>query len=283
MGPVARTIRVWAGRVSECRRPDLLLSALRFSRERRRLLSFATGEPADVIDGYIREIEDDREFLDPLRSSLARATSYTARAVDFMMTGASGSVFFNEVALYALVRARRPAMMIETGGTPGKSSAFILRAMMRSGTGHLHTIDLPPPASGAARIPRGQYHESRPAGLGANWIVDPALRARQTLHLGSSRDVLPGLLSSIGSLDIFLHDSDHSYENMTWEFERGLPALGPHGLLVSDDVLANTAFPDFCRREALVGASVFNLGIARRPQPRSHASGSAPQDSRRRS
>lgn len=265
MSPVARTLRVWAGRASECRRPHLLLSALRYDRERRRMLSFATGEPAEVIDGYIREIEDDRDFLDPFRASLARATSYTPRAVDFMMTGASGSVLFNEVALYALVRARRPAMMIETGGTPGKSSAFILRAMSRNGTGHLHTIDLPPPASGAARIPRGRYHDSRPAGLGANWIVDDALRVRQTLHLGRSRDILPALLPSIGSLDMFLHDSDHSYENMTWEFGCALPALGPNGLLVSDDVLANSSFVDFCRHEALAAASVFNLGIARRP------------------
>lgn len=264
MSPIARSLHVWASRARECRRPSLLLSALRFSRARRRMLCFATGAPADAIDAYIREIEDDREFLDPLRASLARATSYTPRAVDFMMTGASGSVFFNEVALYAMVRARRPAMMIETGGTPGKSSAFILRAMMRNGSGHLHTIDLAPPLSSDARIARGSYHESVPAGLGSNWIVDAALRGRQTLHLGPSRELLPPLLSSIGSLDIFLHDSDHSYENMMWEFETAMPALGAHGLLASDDVLANASFPDFCRREGLASESVFNLGMARR-------------------
>ncbi len=37
----------------------------------------------------------------------------------------------------------------------------------------------------------------------------------------------------------------------------------PGGLLVSDDILANTAFSDFCRRESLESRGVYNLGVAR--------------------
>lgn len=213
---------------------------------------------------YVEEIEDDEEFLLPFRAALASATSYIPRAVDFMMTGQSGSVLFNEVALYALVRALRPSVVVETGGTPGKSSAFILRAMMRNGAGHLFTIDLPPPVSATPRIPREQYHESRPAGAGSNWVVQEPLRTRQTLRIGPSQEILPSVLASLETVDLFLHDSDHSYANMMWEFETAWPKLGPRGVLVSDDVRANRAFADFCRRKSLLSATVFNLGVARR-------------------
>jgi len=49
---------------------------------------------------------------------------------------------------------------------------------------------------------------------------------------------------------------------MIWEFENAWPRIGPMGLLVSDDVLANEAFADFCRKESLASATVFNLGVA---------------------
>jgi predicted O-methyltransferase YrrM len=259
-----RALQVWARRARECRHPVLLASAVRHGMLRLRLLEFATGQPRDVLGGYIREIEDDEAFLQPFRAALARATTYTPRAGDFMMTGESGSVLFNEVALYALVRARRPLVVVETGGTPGKSSAFILQAMMRNGTGHLFTVDLPPPESATSRIPRERYHDVRPAGTGSNWVVPAPLRGRQTLRIGPSHQVLPPLLASLDAVDLFLHDSDHSYAHMYWEFETAWPRVGPTGLLVSDDVLANDAFADFCRKESLASRTVFNLGVARR-------------------
>jgi len=64
--------------------------------------------------------------------------------------------------------------------------------------------------------------------------------------LGDSRDLLPRLLKDLdGSVDVFFHDSDHSYTHMMWEFSTVSPFLSQGGLLVSDDVAGNTAFWDF--------------------------------------
>ena len=178
------------------------------------------------------------------------------------MSGRSGSVFFNEVTLYAMMRALRPMVVVETGGTPGKSTAFMLRALERNGIGHLYTIDLPPvPQTMLNR--REAYHELRPAEAGSNWIVPDWLRNRHTLLLGRSSDHLPTLLAKLDRVDIFLHDSDHSYQNMMWELETVWPKVKQGGLLVSDDVLANSSFFDFCRKESLISTHVFNLGVAR--------------------
>ena len=47
------------------------------------------------------------------------------------------------------------------------------------------------------------------------------------------------------SIDMFLHDSSHSYQHMLWEFRQFWPRLRDGGLLVSHDVQMNAAFPEF--------------------------------------
>lgn len=275
MNVTSRDLRVWARRMRECRNPLLWASALNYDLKRLRALEFATGIPSDQLQVFMREIEDDADFVREIQTSLATWTSYRPRAIDFMMTGqtkglsveltpgSAGSVFFNEVSMYAIVRARKPAVMVETGGTPGKSTAFILRAMERNGCGALYTIDLPPNAAGEENATgRGQWHQQMPRGLTSNWVVPSALRARHTLLLGKSSEQLPPLLDRSKTIDIFQHDSDHSYENMTWEFQTAWPVIKPGGLLISDDVLDNTSFFDFCRSKEAACLNVFNLGVA---------------------
>jgi predicted O-methyltransferase YrrM len=263
MPTLGRDLRVWTQRAGECRHPLILGSALLRCAQRRRLLAFATGRPASETGTYVREVEDDAPFLAEVRGALARWTTYTPRAVDFILPRRWGSVFFNEVTLYALVRALRPDTVVETGGTPGKSTAFILRALDRNRRGHLYTIDLPPPATARSVVDRGAWHAERPEGLGSGWAVPDWLRARHTLLLGPSEERLPGLLARLGRLDLFFHDSDHGYANMRAEYEAVAARLGPGGALVSDDVLANRAFFDFCAERRLGHARVYNLAVAR--------------------
>jgi hypothetical protein len=261
-----RSLGRWAERARECRNPIRLATAVTNASRRLDQIAFATGWSRRACRILVGEIEEDEAFLGPLRARLAERTTYKPRAVDFILASEGGSVFFNEVTLYALVRALRPGSVVETGGTPGKSTAFMLRAMERNAHGRLVTVDLPPPGAGApGRIARGRYHEELPEGTGSNWVVPNELRSRHTLVLGDARQKLPEVFAGLGHVDLFLHDSDHSRGHMTWEFESAWKALAPGGLLVSDDILANTAFGDFCRRESLESRSVFNLGVARVP------------------
>jgi hypothetical protein len=71
------------------------------------------------------------------------------------------------------------------------------------------------------------------------------------LILGDARIELPALLERLGSVDIFFHDSDHSYEHMVFEFESTLPYLTKKGILLSDDVDKNEAFSQFTRKHKM--------------------------------
>ena len=256
---------MWMRRALECRNPLILVNALRFDQRRLELLRFCARLTFSEIRVLLQEIEEDRVFLKLVRDKLSRHTHYSPRAIDFMLVDHSGSVFFNEVAMYVIVRALRPETLIETGGTPGKSTAFILRAIHRNGSGHLYTIDMPPTVVQTAQLQVDEsYHEALPTGVAAGWVVPEQLKSRHTHLLGSSREHLPEVLNQLQTIDVFLHDSDHSYENMTWEFQTAFPALGDNGLLLSDDVRANDAFDDFCRMRQLSSRQVYNLGAARR-------------------
>ncbi|MBI3760534.1 MAG: class I SAM-dependent methyltransferase [Chloroflexi bacterium] len=256
--------RYWAGELGS-RNPILLANAARLDRERIAMLARVSGWREDEARAVIREIEHDAAFLDPLREGLSAGTDYRPQQADFRLFNRWGSMFFFPVALYALVRLLRPEVVVETGGTPGKSSAFILRALARNDSGRLITIDLPPrPTAADVPVAAGKFHESLPPGQGAGWIVPAALKSRQALKLGKSVDLLLPALDEAGGADLFIHDSDHSYENMLWEFETVWPRLRSGGVLFSDDIISNSAFDDFCRGRGLNCERLVNVGMIRK-------------------
>jgi predicted O-methyltransferase YrrM len=156
--------------------------------------------------------------------------------------------------LYAIVRATTPRVMIETGVASGLSSAHILRALDRNGNGTLHSIDLPNVQEGSV-LPQGRT---------SGWIVPDSLRGGWQLQLGDSRELLPRLLETLDRIDVFLHDSDHSYEAMLFEFEQAYPKLEPGGLVLSDDTHLHAAWDDFCANYGLRPGRVGHLGVTRK-------------------
>jgi predicted O-methyltransferase YrrM len=186
---------------------------------------------------YRRELRDDREFQ-----------AHLARCLEEIRYGFAGLA-----QLYAVVRAAKPAVVVETGVASGMSSAHILRALEANGFGTLYSLDLPNVQEGSI-LPQGRT---------TGWIVPAALHGRWNLQLGDTRELLPKLLDSLGRVDLFLHDSDHSYEAMSFEFERALPKIAPGGLLMSDDSHLHTAWDDFCARHGLRPTRVEHLGVTR--------------------
>jgi predicted O-methyltransferase YrrM len=129
---------------------------------------------------------------------------------------------------YLMCRLLEPAVVVETGVAYGVSSAFILRALEENGRGVLHSVDLPPL--------RREYESFWGVG------VDRAHERRWKLHRGSSVRVLPRLLEELETVDLFVHDSLHTYRNMRREFEAVWPHLRTGGALIADDVERNRAF-----------------------------------------
>ncbi len=126
------------------------------------------------------------------------------------------------IALYLIVRILQPSRIVETG--VGRSTCFMLQALEDMGQGELYSIDINP--SVALLIPR-------------------KLTARWRFVIGSSRHVIPQLLQQLGYINIFFHDSDHSYENMLFEFKTAWPSIVKGGILLSHDTDLNTAFNEF--------------------------------------
>jgi predicted O-methyltransferase YrrM len=152
------------------------------------------------------------------------------------------------IYLYAILRTLKPKVAVETGVANGFSTAFALLALEKNGGGDLYSIDYPR-SFGEESLHEGMGSVGVPAEHEPGWLVPEHLRERWTLRLGRSQDELPPLLESLGAIDFFLHDSEHSYECMRFEFTSAWPALREGGVLVSDDVNSTAAFPEFAREQ----------------------------------
>ena len=75
--------------------------------------------------------------------------------------------------------------------------------------------------------------------------VGGRFRARWSYMRGSSKRRLPGILSNLGQIDIFIHDSLHSEQNVRFELDRAFAALRLGGAIVVDDIDANWGFRTF--------------------------------------
>jgi predicted O-methyltransferase YrrM len=162
--------------------------------------------------------------------------------------------------LYAVARLLRPELVVETGCFTGWDSAVLLHAMERNGRGRLVSIDLPATEGRFSQLVPGS---GLPPGASAGFLVPAAYRHRWTLVVDDVRAALPGLLASAGPVDLFYHDSDHSYDHMLWEFRAAWPHLAAGGVLVSDDISWNPALWDFARqvgRRPVIHRNTPNVG-----------------------
>ncbi len=146
--------------------------------------------------------------------------------------------------LYAATRLLRPKVVVETGCFTGWDSAVILQALHRNDEGHLYSIDLPARTGQFSQVGPGS---GLPIGCQPGFLVPEAFKDRWTLTIGNVRQELPPLLEKLGQVDLFYHDSDHTYVHMMWEYTTVWPYLAERGLLVSDDIAWNTAFWDFAK------------------------------------
>ncbi len=175
------------------------------------------GRAADVLDEpALNEVEENtRRLLEDMRREDPSSLRWAA---DSLLAP----------CCYLMCRVLEPNVVVETGVAYGVSSAFILRALEENGRGVLHSVDLPPL--------RREYE--RFWGM----AVDKTLEGRWKLHRGSSARILPRLLDELETVDLFVHDSLHTYRNMRREFEAVWPHLRAGGALIADDVERNRAF-----------------------------------------
>jgi predicted O-methyltransferase YrrM len=209
-----------------------------------RFLAQITGERVSRIRKFIDEPAHTPDFLRHVSEC-----EKTLRTTRFE----SADLYAKKVLIqYAIVRALRPETIVETGVANGVSSAHMLLALHKNRQGTLHSIEI----GDSTYLPMGRE---------PGWVVPDWLRGRWKFHLGDVRQILPQLALELPSLDLFTHDSLHTYEHMKFEFEQALPLLRPGGILVADDALWNEAFWDFARAERVPYAQILHgVGVLRK-------------------
>jgi predicted O-methyltransferase YrrM len=181
-------------------------------------LSRTTRVPETTLEEYVQELGRDHELHQWLREALGRHDR-SGRALVGRRAG-----------WYALVRAIKPRIVLETGTHLGMGSAVLARALEKNASdgaqrGHLWTFDLTSAAGSA--------------------IPEP-LRGWVTAVNGDLRDSLPRTVATLpGAIDLMIHDSDHSYDHEFFEFQVVGPHLAEGGVLLTDNGHATTALSDY--------------------------------------
>ena len=161
--------------------------------------------------------------------------------------------------LFAITRALRPEILIETGVAAGVSSCFLMAALVENGSGTLYSLDLP--VAGHTQLKCADASQYTWPQRGAGWAIPNELKKRIGLRhhliLEDVRTALPRLLAELGSVDFFFHDDLHLPDHMLWEYECIWKHLRNGGVLASHDV--NMGWIRFCRHRRIPRQRLVNL------------------------
>ncbi|NGM12061.1 O-methyltransferase [Verrucosispora sioxanthis] len=177
--------------------------------------------PVKQVRGYLAEIESD----DALRQHISSAIAGAARRglADRQVR------YARRIGWYAIVRARRPKHIVETGVDKGLGSCVLAAALLRNAAeghpGRVSSIDINPEAGYLART--------------APWseVID--------LVIGDSVESITALDRPV---DLFLHDSDHSRAYERREFAAVESKLAPGAMLLTDNVTHTNVLAEHAER-----------------------------------
>lgn len=170
------------------------------------LVSVATGQKIEVIQAYIAEARDDKALSAHIDSGL-RARGFGVE------TGASP--FGRRLGWYALVRALKPQLVVETGVDRGHGAVLLCAALLRNeqegSPGRYCGTDINPHAG---------------------WLLSGRYSKVGKILFGDSLESLASLQGPIG---LFINDSDHSADYEEKEYRAVRDKLAPGAVLVGDN------------------------------------------------
>ncbi len=155
----------------------------------------------EVID-YFNEIESNEIF----QNELATRMKSNKRGNEFENI----SFWGRRLGWYAIVRATKPNLVVESGTEKGLGSVILSEALLQNGSGRLITIDIDP-NSGWLIMDRHLQNTER--------IIDSSL----------------AVLEHLEQVDLFIHDSDHRLDYETKEYELVGLRLSDTGYILSDN------------------------------------------------
>jgi len=156
--------------------------------------------------------------------------------------------------LYYCVRQLKPKVIVQTGTSNGVSCAHLALGLSHvPGNTRFYAVDMP----NIYRPDDPEFHKKMvygvliPPGKSSGWLIPDRILPRFECMSGDSKKLLPKLLEKVGKVDLFYHDSDHSYDHMWWEFETILPYMNPHGVIIADNIAWSSVTWDWAQKHGL--------------------------------
>lgn len=177
--------------------------------------SAVTGAEIEQVRAWMRELEEDNYLAEQLTK---RLSSNPRRGIC-----AKQPHWARRLGWYLFVRAAQPQHIVETGTHLGLGSCVIAAALLRNGRGRLTTIDVDPDAG---------------------YLIGEPWASVTDLRIGSSID----LLAELRDVDMFLHDSLHTYDYETKELTTVEPNLRPEAIILSDNAHESPALSNWAER-----------------------------------
>lgn len=168
-------------------------------------VSIVTHELPEVIEGYIAEINSNKEVSQQISSSWE---------LDPAMSDAKVGLA-RRVGWYAVVRSSKPSLVVETGVSHGVGALVICEALDRNSLegfpGKYIGTDINPNAGS---------------------LLPSKFRKFAKIMVGDSLESLKGLTEPI---DIFINDSDHSSAYEAEEYHTVNQLLSPNSIILGDN------------------------------------------------
>lgn len=130
--------------------------------------------------------------------------------------------------IYSIVRTRKPEIFLETGVANGITSLLILSGMRSNGNGKLISFDV-----------SDDVGQVIPLELRKRWDLRILKKPFKTSFLKE--------LNLIQQVDMFCHDSDHSFKWQSFEYNSVFDYMRKGGMMLSDDIDSSYAFVEFIK------------------------------------
>jgi predicted O-methyltransferase YrrM len=184
------------------------------------MLVQVTGARWDELGAYIDEIESDTALRAHVRSATAQSDERSLADYDSVEFG-------RRVGWYALVRAVKPSVVIETGVDKGLGACVLCAALLRN-----RQEGFPGRYFGTDINPHAGY-----------LLTEPYSQVGKVLF-GDSIETLLGFPDPV---DVFVNDSDHSAIYEAKEYRVIEPKLSPSAIIIGDNAHATDALVKFAK------------------------------------
>jgi hypothetical protein len=182
-------------------------------------IAIVTGKDYGTIEKYVQEIERDEQLKQHILHVSAK--SIERHVADNEVR------FGRRLGWYALIRATKPRLAVETGIDKGLGSCLIAAALMKNTEegfpGRMIGLDLNPNAGYLLQGPYAKFG---------------------TVIIGDSHETIPKLPEGV---DFFIHDSDHAPEHEAKEFELVKSKLSANAFVLSDNSETTDVLLTFAR------------------------------------